>query len=91
MIYMCKPDVRSITIGGETILEIDVNRGWWIPKVEYDGSMQPHEVDELTVTFKRMQEWVDGDTLLGCPRCGYGWPKKLPRPKYCPECGTRLA
>lgn len=90
MMYMCKADAHRITIGGETILDIDVNSGWWIPKVEYDGSMQPYEIEELTVTFKKTKEWLENDSILGCPCCGYGWPKKLPRPKYCPECGTRL-
>ena len=83
-------DVHKITLLDVPVVEVGLNSGWWIYSVEYDGKVPPNEIEEVTVTFKKTPKWIESDSILGCPHCGYGWPREQYRPKYCPECGTRL-
>lgn len=45
--------VNRITISGTQILDIDLNDGWEISKVNYNDDLPANRIDELVVTFKK--------------------------------------
>lgn len=48
-----KMPINRIKIGGDDILNIDLNQGWEITDVDFDDSLPSYMLNELVVTFRK--------------------------------------
>lgn len=51
-----KRPVNQIKIAGTEILNIDLNQGWEITNIEFDGYCPSNYIDKLVVTFEKIRD-----------------------------------
>ncbi len=50
-----KRPINQIKIAGTQILNIDLNQGWEITNIEFDGCCPSNYIDKLVVTFEKIK------------------------------------
>lgn len=54
-----KMPINRIKIGGNDILNIDLDQGWEITDVDFDDSLPSYRLNELVVTFRKTGKGLD--------------------------------
>jgi len=54
-----KMPINRIKIGGNDILNIDLDQGWEITDVDFDDGLPSYRLNELVVTFRKTGKGLD--------------------------------